>query len=103
MSENATRTGIRIHTKVFPLAFLLLFFRTNITIDEVTTSVRWGTSFHAVEPGRHRVSVSFRYLLGRNMGENGVTIDVSDGQTVNVEYRSPFLVTGTGLISAGNT
>lgn len=99
MLDDSSNTGVLVQTKVFPMAFLLLFFPTNITIDETTVTARWGSSFHPLEPGRHRVSVGFRYLFGQNMGENGVAIDVVHGQTVHVKYRSPFVVFGAGSIA----
>jgi hypothetical protein len=85
-------TGIEVRTRIFPLAFLLLLFKTNVGIDGVDRVERWGSHFYSVAPGPHQVRVSFRYLLSRTMGENTITVDVVEGQTTRVQYRSPILV-----------
>jgi hypothetical protein len=100
MTESAlSQTGVEITTKIFPLAFLLIFFKTNVTIDGTTSIVKWGTHFYGLEPGRHNIRVGFRYLLGKNMGENEIDVDVAPGQTVKVLYRSPLVVFSPGVIS----
>jgi hypothetical protein len=98
MTES--RTGVEITTKVFPLAFLLLFYKTNITIDGTTTTVKWGTHFYELAPGRHNIRIGFRYMLGKNMGENQIDVDVHADQVVEVFYRSPLIVYSKGSISA---
>jgi hypothetical protein len=85
-------TGISVRTRIFPLAFILLLFKTNVVIDGVESTLPWGTHFFSVPPGSHEVRVSFRYVLSRTMGENSVMVDVAAGQTTNVRYRSPILV-----------
>jgi hypothetical protein len=85
-------TGISVRTRIFPLAFLLLLFKTNVVIDGVPFIQRWGTNFYGVPPGRHEVRVSFRYLFSQTMGENTILVDVVAGETTHVQYRSPFLV-----------
>jgi hypothetical protein len=37
-------------------------------------------------------------MLGKNMGENGVEVDVLPGQSVNVTYRSPLVIFSPGTI-----
>lgn len=91
-------TGIQVTTKIFPLAWLLLLFKTNVTIDGVESVQPWGSHFFAAPPGRHEVRVSFRYLFSKAQGENRVAVDVAPGRTVRVLYRSPFLVFMGGSI-----
>jgi hypothetical protein len=91
-------TGILVSTKIFPLAFLLLFFKTNVSIDGVTSVLKWGDHFFAVPPGSHEVSVSFRYLFSSQMGQATIGSDVVSGRTTTVLYRSPFLVFMGGSI-----
>jgi hypothetical protein len=91
-------SGIEVTTKIFPLAFLLLLFKTNVTVDGVTSIQPWGSHVFSVPPGRHEVAVSFRYIFTSAMGESRVTLDVRAGQTVQVQYRSPFLVFMGGSI-----
>jgi hypothetical protein len=85
-------TGIVVRTKIFPLAFLLLLFKTNVTIDGVTSVLPWGDHFFDVSPGVHEVRVSFRYLFSSTTGENGLKIEVRAGRTTTLVYRSPFIV-----------
>jgi hypothetical protein len=93
-------TGILVSTKIFPLAFLLLLFKTNVSIDGVTSVLKWGDHFFAVPPGRHEVSVSFRYLFSSRMGSASIGVEVVPGRTTTVLYRSPFLVFLGGSIKA---
>jgi hypothetical protein len=85
-------TGILVRTKIFPLAFLLLLFKTNITIGATTTVATWGEHRFAVPPGVHHVKVSFRYFFSSRLGEADLTVEVVLGRTTTVLYRSPFLV-----------
>jgi len=85
-------TGILVSTKIFPLAFLLLLFKTNVTIGGVTSVLKWGDHFFVVPPGAHEVKVSFRYLFSSQTGESTLAVDVVPGRTTTVPYRSPFIV-----------
>ena len=96
--EPAPRTAIEVRARIFPTAWLLLFFKTTVTIDEVDHVVPWGRHVFPVEPGRRDVRVSFRYIGAPRMGENGLTVDVVQGQTVRIYYRSPFLIFLQGKI-----
>jgi hypothetical protein len=85
-------TGILVRTKIFPLAFLLLLFKTNVTVDGATSVLKWGDHFFVVPPGAHEVSVSFRYLFSSQMGATSLGVDVVPGRTTTVLYRSPFIL-----------
>ncbi len=85
-------TGIVVRTKIFPLAFLLLLFKTNVTIDGVTSVLPWGDHFFDVSPGVHEVRVSFRYFFSSKTGENALEIEVRADRTTTLVYRSPFIV-----------
>jgi hypothetical protein len=90
--NDAAATGIVVRTKIFPLAFLLLLFKTNVTIDGVTSVLPWGDHFFDVSPGVHEVRVSFRYLFSSKTGENGLKTEVLPDRKTTVDYRSPFIV-----------
>ena len=92
MSAIETATGILVRTKIFPLAFLLLLFKTNVTIDGTTSVLEWGDHVFVLPPGEHDVKVSFRYLFSKRVGEADLTVEVVPGQTTTVLYRSPFIV-----------
>jgi hypothetical protein len=90
--------GIIVKSKVFPLAFLLLLFKTTVTIDGSPAVVKWGEHFFPAAPGTHEVRVSFKYIFG-DMGENRVTVQVAPGHNPRVIYRSPFIVFLKGKIA----
>jgi hypothetical protein len=79
------------------LQFLLLFFKTRVVIDGSLTVQKWGTNLFPVAPGIHHVAISFNYIFGE-VGKNAVMVDVPAGQTVVVNYRSPFWVFMKGNI-----
>lgn len=91
-APQADPTGILVRTKTFPLAFLLLLFKTNVTIDGATSVLKWGDHFFVLPPGSHEVRVSFRYLFSSRTGEAILRVEVVPGRTTTVLYRSPFLV-----------
>ena len=84
-------TGISVRTKVFGWAFLLLLFKTTVVIDGVEQVLPWGEHLFNTTPGEHEVRVSFRYLGVPDVGENSIQVTVTDGNIVQVNYRSPFL------------
>jgi hypothetical protein len=90
--------GIIVKSRVFPLAFLLLLFKTTVTIDGSPAIVKWGEHFFPAAPGTHEVRVSFKYIFG-DMGENRITVEVAPGQNPRVDYRSPFIVFLKGKIA----
>lgn len=93
-------TGIHVTTKFFPLAFLLLFCKTVVTIDGAASVEPWGSRFFNVPPGTHEVTVSFRYFFFGTYGGNSVTAEVEEGKTTAVRYRAPFVIYMRGRIAA---
>ena len=85
-------TGMLIRTRTFPLSFLLLLFKTNVTIDGATSVLTWGEHFFAAPPGVHEVTVSFRYFFSRRMGVASLKAEVVPGAVTRVSYRAPLLV-----------
>ncbi len=99
-APSPDQTGIAVKSRVFPLAFLLLLFKTTVTVDGMSYVMPWGEHFFPVAPGAHDVRVSFKYIFG-DMGENGATVQVAPGQVTRVHYRSPFIVFLKGKIAVG--
>ncbi|MEA2704998.1 MAG: hypothetical protein QOD63_2943 [Actinomycetota bacterium] len=93
--------AIEVTTGYMVLAFLLAAFKTRVAIDGQTYELPWGTNTFPVEPGRHRVRISFKYLIPSDAGANQVDVDVSPGETVRVGYRAPWLVFLAGKITVG--
>ena len=99
--EPHFETGVQVTTKTFPIAFLMLLFKTKISIDGVMHVASWGTNFYPLEPGHHSIQIGFRYFFGRNMGRNSIDVDVLAGQVVQVDYHAPNQVFAAGSISIG--
>lgn len=51
-------------------------------------------------PGTHTVTVSFPYLGKQRIAEASISISLADGATMNLLYRSPWIVTRSGSITA---
>ncbi|MDQ6910461.1 MAG: DUF2510 domain-containing protein [Actinomycetota bacterium] len=102
MSEPGTPPpgAIEVETGFIFLAFLLYFFKTRVVIDGQLYELPWGKNTFPVHPGRHRVRVSFKYLIPSDAGANEIDVDVPPGQTVQVRYRAPWLVFLKGKLAA---
>ena len=92
---------IRVTTKHTPLAFLLYMTKITLTTDGQSEQVPWGEQERSVEPGRHEVGISFRYL-GRDAGPATATVDVADGETADITYKAPFFMFSAGKIKTEN-
>jgi hypothetical protein len=61
---------------------------------------RWGRpEFFAAEAGPHQLTVFFRYLGRQRTGEATIQLDVPADQAVDIEYRSPWIVTNKGSLT----
>jgi hypothetical protein len=83
------RQGIDLRTTFFVLDWTLNFTRTTVIIDGQVHDVPWGQHFFQLEPGRHEVQVSYRYLRASHAGKAAIMVDVAAGQVVPVSYRAP--------------
>ena len=72
-----------------------------VEIDGVAAGeAKWGRAqFFAADAGAHDVTVCFRYLGKQRTGEATMKLDVAAGQTVDVLYRSPWIVTNKGSLT----
>jgi hypothetical protein len=90
MPQPATgRQGIDLRTVFFVLDWTLNFIRTTVIIDGQVHDVPWGEHFFQLEPGRHEVQVSYRYLRASHAGRASIVVDVGEDQVVPVSYRAP--------------
>lgn len=85
MEESA----ISVHTKFYPTEIFCYLFKTNVTIDGMTSTEPWGTSIFPVKPGRHEVRISYQSFVKKNKRENSVVVDVAPGATVQIRYHTP--------------
>jgi hypothetical protein len=90
MPQPATgRQGINLRTAFFVLDWTLNFTRTTVTIDGQVHEVPWGVHFFQLEPGRHQVQVSYRYLRFSHAGKASIAVNVAEDEVVLVSYQAP--------------
>src|SRR5690242_20433865 len=89
----STGTAIEVTPKVGFLQWILYLVKPKVSVDGNTQTGSWGkpTRFD-VTPGSHTVEAWFRYLLMGQAGRNSLQVNVPEGQTVRVRYRSPWLL-----------
>jgi len=84
--------GIALQTGFFALDWTLRFTRTTVTVDGRRHQLPWGEHFFPLEPGRHQLQVSYRYLRLSAAGNAALDVDVAPHQVVQVSYRAPIAV-----------
>jgi hypothetical protein len=97
-TSGKTDPGVQVTTRTPPIAFLLLLFKTKVTIDGETHVVSWGTNYYPLEPGPHSIEIGFRYFFGGNMGRATAEFDVVPGHVVHVTYHPPVQIFSSGTI-----
>ncbi len=83
--------GISLTTQFFRLDWTLRFTRPLVIIDGNPSETSWGESFFPLEPGSHRLQVSYPYL-GAARGKASAVVEVPQGQVAHVTYRTPISV-----------
>jgi hypothetical protein len=96
--STKSRSGVQVTTRTPPIAFLMLLFKTKVTIDGDTHVVSWGSNYYALEPGHHSIEIGFRYFFGGNMGRSTAEFDVAAGHVVQVTYHPPAQIFSAGSI-----
>ena len=81
--------GIVLRTRFFRLDWTLRFTHTIITIDGHPYERPWGEHFLPLEPGRHQLQVSYRYLRLSRAGKASILFDVAPNQVIHASYRAP--------------
>jgi len=71
------------------LDWTLNFTRTTVIIDGHLHELPWGQHFFPLEPGRHQLQVSYRYLHLSRAGKASIQVDVAENQVIQVSYRAP--------------
>lgn len=100
MTPTSESAVIEVKASFIFLAFLLYFFKPQAAINGgAPFAVTWGSTPVPVPPGRYQVEVWVPYLFYRNMGRNGVVVDVPAGTSVQVAWRAPWLAFLQGKIS----
>jgi hypothetical protein len=81
--------GLALRTRFFVLDWTLNFTRTTVTIDGQQRDLPWGEHFFPLEPGRHRLQVSYPYLRLSRAGLASIQLDVAPDQVVQASYQAP--------------
>jgi hypothetical protein len=86
-------TGVFVHPKIFPLAFLFLLFSPRLCVDGgPPTKMAWRRTFVALPPGSHSLRLYVPYLWYRHVGDATLEVAVVPGTTATVRWRTPWLV-----------
>ena len=96
-------TSVRVTPRRRFAQFLILKPATVELDGAVAGSAKWGQpAIFPAGPGAHRVLVYFPYLGKKRCGEATLEVDVAEGQVVDLVYRSPWVITMRGSITAGS-
>jgi hypothetical protein len=104
MSESSSPrgTGIRITAKFFPLMWILYFIKPKMGVDGSEFQGKWKEPvFVPVPAGRHSVTTYFPYFIPKKAGAGEISVDVAEGQIVDVTYKAPWVVFLKGRMSIG--
>ena len=82
---------IEITTEYPAIAFFYGLLKPNYVIDGLIEKRPWGTHAFRVAPGRHRVDISYPWVLVRHAGRAHVEVDVADGATVRLRYKANMM------------
>jgi hypothetical protein len=89
MSSN--QTGIAVSCKGTILNWLTFILKTNVELDGQKHKAGSAATFLAAAAGRHELFFFWRPLpLGFKWGKARVTVNVTEGQTVQVTWKAPF-------------
>lgn len=89
---------VAIDIKYFPLAFLYMLFKPQITINGQQTQGRWGRNEIPLPPGQHQLTIHLPYLIPSEIGRASLMVPVQAGQSVELEYRAPMTVFNAGAL-----
>jgi hypothetical protein len=81
--------GIALRTSFFVLDWTVNFTRTTVVVDGHQWELPWGEYFLPLEPGRHELQVSYRYLGLSQAGKASISVDVAENRITQVSYRAP--------------
>ncbi len=90
--KTGTGTGIKIELKHFPGAFFLWFCCPRLEVAGDTYEKPWGTHFISLDPGKHELTVYFKYLGIPRCGESHIKFDLEEGEIKRVEFSMPPLL-----------
>ncbi len=93
------KSGLKVTTKFFPLAFLLFFCKPRIEIDGKPYPRSWGTHFFKLPPGRYKLRIYFPYVLMSECGLAKVRVTIHPGEVTQLTYEMPPWMFAGGSIT----
>jgi hypothetical protein len=98
--ESNAQSGVRL-TASRRFAQFLITKPAVIEIDGIAVGeAHWGRpTTIPTNAGSHRLTVSFRYFWMKRAGEASTEVNVPADQTVDVQYRTPWVVTSKGSLA----
>ncbi|MQA09479.1 MAG: hypothetical protein GEU98_13185 [Pseudonocardiaceae bacterium] len=86
-----------LHTKYFPLAFILALFKPGITINGQQGPIgQWGMNVIDLPPGQYHIQVHTNYIW--KFGNAVAPIPLNPGQQIDAYYAAPAMPFGAGAI-----
>jgi len=96
-------TGVRLHMKVFWMAFLLYALKPQVSINgSAPFAVSWGDNDIPLQPGRYEIQCWYNYLFGP-ANRARITVDVAAGAVVQLRYRTRWAVFLPGKLEVTST
>jgi hypothetical protein len=77
---------------------MILGYTPIVIVDGSRSILSWGEHSFSVSPGTHEVKVSLGDQFFRKLSAARVTVEISQGQTIHVDYRAPLIVFADGKI-----
>jgi|SRR5580698_666440 hypothetical protein len=84
----ANGQGIALRTSFVVLDWTVNFTATTVIVDGRPRELPWGEHFLPLEPGRHELQVSYRYLGRSGAGKASISVNVAENQITRVSYRA---------------
>src|SRR5688500_7825783 len=90
MSSN--QTGIAVSCKGTILNLWTFLLKTNVEVDGQVHKAGTTATFIPARAGRHELYIYWRPIpIGFRWGKTKLSVNVAEGQTVNVTWKAPFL------------
>ena len=87
---STANTGVELKTKYFILNFLIMIFPVTITIDGQQSKGKWGSQFLPLSAGSHTIEVSWKLYWVLPANKAATTVNVADGQVIQVTYDTQW-------------
>lgn len=87
--------------KYFPLAFIFALFKPKVAINGHEIPAQWGRNAIPLPAGQYHVHVHVPYFLPPQVGPADLQVPLQQGQSVELEYRTPMFAFSRGAMGPG--